>query len=116
MADAMPKQAPPPTPVEISVLVENGRYVFRTDDPLPVYAYDRDGPGKSNCDAQCAQTWKPVLTPAGPKTVGDWTAILRADQTWQWAYKGHPVYTYAHDVVGENRGDGIDGLWHVVYP
>jgi predicted lipoprotein with Yx(FWY)xxD motif len=48
--------------------------------------------------------------------IGDWTAIERADQIWQWAYKGKPVYTYSLDQPGKIRGDGVAGLWHVLNP
>lgn len=106
----------PVTPVEISVFIEAGRYVFRTDDSLPIYSFDEDGRHESRCYATCAITWRPVLAPSTANTVGDWTVIERTDHSRQWSYKGKPVYTYARDRPGELTGDGVDGLWHVVTP
>ena len=34
----------------------------------------------------------------------------------QWAYKGHPVYTYAADTAGKPTGDGMGGVWHLLPP
>jgi predicted lipoprotein with Yx(FWY)xxD motif len=117
MADTAPPPYTAPVPVEISVFFETGRYVFRTDDSLVIYSYDKDVPGKSNCDATCAKTWLPVAGPIGAKTIGEWTTIERPGKTWQWTYRGKPVYTYARDPVGKATGDGAEGgLWHVVYP
>ncbi len=115
MADPTHDTAPV-TPVEISVFLEAGRYVFRTDDSLPIYSFDGDGRNESNCDAVCAMMWRPVAAPSTANTVGDWRAIVRADESRQWAYKGKPVYTYARDQPGQITGDGIDGRWHVVNP
>jgi predicted lipoprotein with Yx(FWY)xxD motif len=116
MADPTPLPYTAPNPAEISVLLEGGRYVFRTDEVLPVYTYDRDHSGQSSCEALCAQTWRPLAAPASATIVGDWTAIERSDHSRQWAYKGKPVYTYVKDRPGIISGDGIDGLWHVLSP
>jgi predicted lipoprotein with Yx(FWY)xxD motif len=116
MADELALKTPPQTPVEISVYIEGGRFVFRTDEPLAIYTYDKDAPGKSNCDGDCSKAWLPVKAPTIGKVVGDWTAIERSDKSAQWAYKGKPVYTYALDQPGKAAGDGVAGLWHVLNP
>jgi predicted lipoprotein with Yx(FWY)xxD motif len=115
MSEAQPPPYTAPNPVEISVFFEGGRYVFRNDDAA-IYSFDKDTPGKSNCDSTCTRIWPPVAAPDTATTVGDWTAILRDNKTRQWAYKGKPVYTYGYDQPGKAKGDGIDGLWHVVNP
>ncbi|MDY6944089.1 MAG: hypothetical protein SXG53_00100 [Pseudomonadota bacterium] len=116
MANETSRENAPLTPVEISVFIQGGRFVFRTDDARPIYVYDKDGPEVSSCDAKCAMTWQPVAAPSTATTVGDWKAIERADKSRQWAYKSKPVYTYVHDQPGQTTGDGVDGLWHVVNP
>jgi predicted lipoprotein with Yx(FWY)xxD motif len=116
MADNVTLRSPPQSPVEISVFVEDGRFVFRTDEPLAIYTYDQDPPGRSVCDGECSKAWHPVIAPTPRKVIGDWTAIERADQIWQWAYKGKPVYTYSLDQPGKIRGDGVAGQWHVLNP
>jgi predicted lipoprotein with Yx(FWY)xxD motif len=107
---------PPPTPAEISVFIENARYIFRTNDDLSIYAYAHDKPGYSMCNGTCANTWPPVTAPADAHRVGDWSAIARRDGSRQWAYKGKPVYTYVHDEAGKALGAGMDGEWQIVEP
>jgi predicted lipoprotein with Yx(FWY)xxD motif len=116
MAAPQPPPYTAPNPAEISVFFEGGRYVFRNDDTLPIYTYDKDEPGKSHCEAACATAWPPVIAPASATTVGDWSAIERPDKTKQWAYKGKPVYTYSRDEPGQIRGDGVQGSWHILNP
>ena len=117
MADNQPRMYSDPVPVEISVFFEGGQFVFRTDESQAIYFFDKDAPGKSNCDGACTLTWRPVAAPPGAKTVGNWTTIERPDKSWQWAFKGMPVYTLIHDQLGKATGDGAGGgLWHVVKP
>lgn len=59
------------------------------------------------CDAKCRQTWKPMTAARLALPVGDWTLVKVEDGTRQWAYKGQPVYTYAHDnKPGDTNGAG----------
>jgi predicted lipoprotein with Yx(FWY)xxD motif len=104
-----------PTPADISVFVEDEHFVFRSDTSS-LYTYDRDEPGRSNCNNACAKTWPPVAVSSNATAVGDWSPIVRPDTSKQWAYKGKPVYTYSHDRPGQTTGDGVDGVWHVVKP
>jgi predicted lipoprotein with Yx(FWY)xxD motif len=107
---------PPPTPAEISVFIENDRYVFKTNDDLTIYAFAHDKAGHSECTGECEKTWPPVTAPADAHRVGDWTAIARGDLARQWAYKGKPVYTYVRDEPGKTLGAGMDGAWRIVEP
>ena len=117
-APAFAQSQIPPTPVEISVIKENGAYRLRTTEgTLPIYTFDRDAPDKSNCVAQCAQAWPPVAAPPGSRPVGEWRPIARADGSAQWAFRGKPVYVYAKDADRTDRnalGDGLGGVWHVL--
>jgi predicted lipoprotein with Yx(FWY)xxD motif len=105
----------PQTPEEVSLFVEDGKYVFRSNDAT-IYTYDRDVIGHSNCNGECAVTWPPVLASQKAGPIGNWTIITRADSSRQWAYKGKPLYTFAQDDPGEKSGDGAQGAWHVVKP
>lgn len=80
----------------------------------PIYTFDKDEPGKSNCVDRCATAWPPVVAPAGAKPVGKWTVIARADGSSQWAVDGKPVYTFVRDTGATATGDGMGGSWHVV--
>lgn len=83
-----------------------------------VYTYDPDSATASKCNSACATTWPPVI---GQATAGSglsasaFGTITRADGGKQVTYDGHPVYAYSGDTrVGDVKGDGIEGIWHVV--
>ena len=107
---------PPPTPADISLFYEEGKFIFRVGESLSIYVYDRDRRGTSRCEKECAQEWPPVIASPGSKPVGDWTLVARADRSQQWRYRHRPIYTYAEDRPGVASGDGVDGLWHLVEP
>ena len=85
---------------------------------LPIYTYDGDSsPGSSNCNIGCIGAWSPVLvTFSELRTIGDWSVITRNDGKLQWAYKGHPIYTYYNDHTDQVNGDNEEnGMWHVLH-
>jgi predicted lipoprotein with Yx(FWY)xxD motif len=83
---------------------------------MTLYASDGDRPGKSACDAACAETWSPLAAPRIAKPSGDWSIVTRDDGTKQWAWRGRPLYGFAGDhVPGDVNGDGADGRWHAVF-
>lgn len=105
----------PAVPPQVQIIAENGNYVMRTlDGAKPIYTFDRDEPGKSNCVDRCIAAWPAVVAPAGAKPVGKWTVIARADGTGQWAYDGKPVYTFVRDTGSTATGDGVGGSWHLL--
>lgn len=108
--------AAPSTPEQVSVFKEGDAYVFRTDDGMPLYTFDKDGALKSNCSGQCADAWPPVQAPDDSRPVGDWKPIERDDGSWQWTFRKQPVYTFVKDEPGKPQGDGLGGVWHVVKP
>lgn len=117
MANSRRNALPPQVPAEVSLMSENGQSVFRTDNATPFYVFDKDQPGKSNCNGACTQIWRPVYPKQSDATpLGDWTIVMREDGLKQWAYKGRPIYTYIHDVAGMPTGDGVDGAWHMLKP
>jgi predicted lipoprotein with Yx(FWY)xxD motif len=81
---------------------------------MPLYSFDKDEAGKSNCYDDCAKAWPPVLASADDKPVGDLTIIKRSDGTMQWADDGKPLYTFVKDKPGEVTGDGKGGVWHAI--
>lgn len=111
---AMP--IPPDTPGDISVFYEEGKFLFRVDDSRSIYVYDRDAADKPTCAGECARNWRPVLASKNSKPVGGWTLVKRADGSLQWCYRHRPVYTFGHDRPGDSKGDGVDGVWHLVEP
>jgi predicted lipoprotein with Yx(FWY)xxD motif len=106
---------PPAVPAAVQTIKEGDTFVMRTlDGARPIYTFDKDEPGKSNCVDRCLAAWPAVVAPAGAKPIGKWTSITRADGTAQWAYEGKPVYTFVRDTEGTATGDGMGGSWHLL--
>ena len=84
---------------------------------MTLYTWGNDTtPGKSLCNAQCANNWPPLVAGADAQAMGDWTVITRDDGTKQWAYKGRPLYTYRNDAkAGDVTGNGR-GRWAAAKP
>ena len=53
--------AAPPTPAEVSVMIQGDRIIFQTDEANAFYTYDKDTAGQSACDGDCAAAWPPVI-------------------------------------------------------
>ena len=80
---------------------------------MSLYISVRDTqPNKSSCNDACAEQWHPLSASPEDRPTGDWTPFARDDGTYQWAYRGDPLYTYASDVSpGDSYGDGINERW-----
>jgi predicted lipoprotein with Yx(FWY)xxD motif len=84
---------------------------------MTLYTYDKDSEGMSACNGKCAENWPPLMAASDAEAMGDWTVIKREDGSMQWAYDGHPLYTYVKDTkAGEMTGDGKGGTWKVAKP
>ena len=85
---------------------------------MTLYTTDNDRePAKSACTGQCLTNWPALVAAADAKTMGNWTPITRDDGSKQWAYKGKPLYTFAHDAKpGDMTGDGRGKVWHMAAP
>lgn len=86
---------------------------------LTLYRFAPDTPTKSACYSLCASYWPPVLgkPTAGPGVTGQLGTITRNDGSLQATYNGHPLYTYAIDSPGTNKGNNITlngGKWFEV--
>ena len=105
-----------PYPTEVAVSQEGDKgFVFRRfPGSQRLYTYDLDKDGHVACNETCIGARPPVYAPAAAQPVGEWTAVRRDDGRLQWAYRGHPVYTFFHDKPNEPHGDGEGGVWHIV--
>lgn len=92
--------------------------VLTNDKGMTLYIFDKDADGKSACNGPCAANWPPLTATAGSMATGDYSIITRADDSKQWAYKGHPLYAWKKDTKpGDTTGDGLlNGAWHVAQP
>lgn len=86
-----------------------------------LYFLDVDTATGGTCVAACLSVW-PVFKPdANAQPSGSMAIITRSDGTGsQWAYQGHPLYTFAGDsgpdqANGDNFPD-FGGHWHVARP
>jgi predicted lipoprotein with Yx(FWY)xxD motif len=111
----VPIQPPPDVPPGFSVTtMRTGRLLLAERD-FSVYASDQDGPDQSNCDAGCAQTWKPMLAPQSAHPHGDWSIFERSPGVRQWAFRKKPLYQYTLDTYAHSfQGSDVPG-WHNVF-
>lgn len=97
--------------------VLGGELFMMNAQHMTLYTYDRDTPGQSSCHDACAETWPPVTLPAGTALGENYGLITRRDGAMQAAYKGRPLYLFSGDrKIGDTKGDGVDGLWHISRP
>ncbi len=109
--------------VTINIQKVSSSVSYLTDgNGMSLYISLKDGPSKSNCDATCLVTWRPVLVSgkiiAGPGVnLANLNFFTRQDGTRQVTYLGAPLYTYSMDVnPGDTNGHGVDGTWFLVAP
>ena len=106
---------PIPVPVGVAITKTILGHVLSDAQGLTLYRLDKDMPGKSACDAICARTWIPLAAPAMARDRGDWTIVLRADGSRQWAFQKVPLYRFAGEIhAGDALGDGMGGKWHAL--
>ena len=111
----VPIGPPPRIPPGFAVKTTAAGRLLTTDRNASVYAYDRDTPDRSMCDAKCARTWEPVIAPALARALGDWSILVRSPGVRQWAYRQQPLYTYALDQRSWSlEGSDVAG-WSNVY-
>ncbi|MEQ8507827.1 MAG: hypothetical protein RIB43_02385 [Rhodospirillaceae bacterium] len=73
--------------------------------------------GEVTCLEGCLETWVPLQASANEQGEGLWSVIKRPDDSFQWAYKDRPLYTYVKDTFPQARlGDGqARGRWQVLF-
>lgn len=87
------------------------------ENGMTLYTFAKDSAGTSVCNDDCAVKWPPLFANEGDVVSGDYTIIERADDTYQWAYKGMPLYFWMNDkAAGDTTGEGVGGVWNVARP
>jgi predicted lipoprotein with Yx(FWY)xxD motif len=99
-----------------SVKSSNGMLVNQAG--MTLYTFDKDAPGKSNCNGPCAANWPPLMATGDASAMGDWTIVTRDDGARQWAHRGKPLYLWIKDQKpGDATGEGVaNNTWHVARP
>lgn len=85
---------------------------WQTPSGMALYNYDANSDGQPNsCNGDCAKTWPPLTAAKNIRGIGEWTTVSRGDGTKQWAFRGHPLYTYVGDTMpGQVNGDNVNGF------
>ena len=111
--------SPPPGTLVLIVERSPAGWVLAEANGLVVYTYGGDTKGgKPTCTGSCSSLWLPVtglpqVGPADslPKTLG---TVAAANGAKQITYNGYPLYTLKGAGALSTRGNGMDGMWHVV--
>ena len=89
--------------------------VLRDSTGHTLYVFAKDEIGKSHCNSDCSKNWPAFMAKESAQPSGDLTLVAHDGSGQQWALKGQPLYYFAGDAtVGDTKGDGIGGNWHVV--
>jgi predicted lipoprotein with Yx(FWY)xxD motif len=110
-----PIQPRPEVPPGLAVSTTLRGRLLHTARGFSVYAFDRDSPKRSACDADCEKVFVPVQAPAAARPHGEWSNFTRASGERQWTFRGRPLYVYAEDSrVHSFAGSDLPG-WRNVY-
>jgi predicted lipoprotein with Yx(FWY)xxD motif len=81
---------------------------------FPLYTFDNDTAGVSNCSATCLTNWPALIAHAGAVATAPYSLIQRASGEKQWALNGMPLYFFAGDTAaGQFNGEAIGNNWYV---
>jgi predicted lipoprotein with Yx(FWY)xxD motif len=122
---AEPAQAEAASKLSVSNAGELGQIVV-DGKGMSVYRFDKDTgkPSKSNCVADCAVAWPPILVTGDPAAIqvegvdnSLLGAVAREDGSMQLTIAGWPQYNYAKDTKpGDVLGQGVGGTWFATTP
>ena len=109
-------------PVGTTVLIvqhSNLGWVMAKADGYVVYTYGKDSKGGApTCTGSCASVWAPVtgMPKAGPADTfpGSFGQVTGAGGQKVITYDGYPLYTFVGAKPLSTKGDGLDGVWHVI--
>jgi predicted lipoprotein with Yx(FWY)xxD motif len=120
-----PTATPTPQTNLPQVATVGGANAYVNPTGYTLYVFTADGNGVSNCTlatySGCSGVWPPLAANANATASGDFAPISRTDGTKQWAYQGHPLYTYSGDSAPyQMNGQGITepdaNTWSVARP
>jgi predicted lipoprotein with Yx(FWY)xxD motif len=92
--------------------------IFTDTTGLSLYVFDKDTPTSSAClsDDACDVIWPP-LTTTETSLPAPFGLVARPDGKMQVTHQGHLLYRFYQDAaLGQVKGDGFGGLWHLARP
>ena len=105
----------PSVPAQFKVYEVAEGLMLGTAKGYSVYAWERDGANKSNCDTACLRDWEPLLAPEPAVSQGDWSVFERTPGVKQWAYHKMPLYTRIADKKVRSYEGSDEPGWHNVF-
>jgi predicted lipoprotein with Yx(FWY)xxD motif len=110
---------PPAGTTVLIVQRSNLGWVMAKASGTVVYTYAKDSKGgPPTCTGSCASVWAPVtgMPKAGPTDnfPGTFGLVTGAGGRKVITYDGYPLYTYVGAPPLSTKGNGIDGVWHVI--
>lgn len=110
--------------IQVTQATVNGQSVAILTDVagMTLYTDSNDTATTVACTGACAQTWPPLLEPAGitlPSATAQTNGltVVAGGNGNQVEYNGHPLYTYVNDTAaGQVNGEGAGGVWFVAAP
>lgn len=90
--------------------------IMKDPKGMTLYTYTTDTKGVSNCTGKCLAAWPAYSAPSQTGTFpANISVIKRPDGTFQYAWKGMPLYYFIKDKdSGDVTGQGVGGVWWVV--
>ena len=101
------------------VMHSNLGWVMATAKGLVVYTFGKDSKGAPpTCTGSCAAVWAPVtgVPKAGPADTfpGTFGVVTGAGGKKVITYDGYPLYTFVSAPPLSTKGNGLEGVWHVI--
>jgi predicted lipoprotein with Yx(FWY)xxD motif len=101
------------------VMHSNLGWVMAKANGLVVYTFGKDSKGAPpTCTGSCAAVWAPVtgVPKAGPADTfpGTFGVVTGAGGKKVITYDGYPLYTFVGAPPLSTKGNGLEGVWHVI--
>ena len=101
------------------VMHSNLGWVMATAKGLVVYTFGKDSKGAPpTCTGSCSAVWAPVtgVPKAGPADTfpGTFGVVTGAGGKKVITYDGYPLYTFVSAPPLSTKGNGLEGVWHVI--
>jgi predicted lipoprotein with Yx(FWY)xxD motif len=101
------------------VMHSNLGWVMAMASGLVVYTFGKDSKGAPpTCTGSCAAVWAPVtgVPKAGPADTfpGTFGVVTGAGGKKVITYNGYPLYTFVGAPALSTKGNGLEGVWHVI--